>query len=358
MRILHVLNHTGRLNGNVHAAIDLACVQARLGHDVVVVSGGGSFDTLLKDNAVETIQISQHRRPINMARAIISLSKLMRFRRLDVVHAHMMTSALLCWPACKVANVPLVTTVHNEFERSAVAMGVGRRVIAVSDAVACSMQQRGIPARRLRTVLNGTIGSPRHEGPPGPPKVLGSPSILFVGGLHPRKGLLDLLEAFQMVAACVPDATLHIVGEGPCETEYKAAAAAMPCAPAITFYGAQDDPRPWFQGADVFALPSRAEPAGLVLSEACEAGCAIVASDVGGIPQMLDGGRAGVLVPPRNPAQLAAALVALLTVPANLEEGKLLALKNVSRMSLARVAQETLDVYRECLTACPSVRVG
>jgi glycosyltransferase involved in cell wall biosynthesis len=348
LRILHVLNHLERLNGHVHATVDLACAQARLGHEVSVASGLGSLSNVLTANSVGTIRVDQRRRLPTAAMAVIELAKLMRRHRFDVVHAHMVTSALLSWPACKATGIPLVTTVHNEFERSAIGMGVGRRVIAVSGAVARSMVERGIPASRVRTVLNGTIGTPRYAAPSGPPAALGPASILSVGGLHPRKGLPDLLQAFQIVSATVPAATLHVVGEGPCEAEYKAAAAAMPCAGAITFYGGIDDPRPWYLGADVFVLPSHAEPAGLVLSEACEAGCAIVASDVGGIPDMLDGGRAGVLVPPKNPTMMAAALTTLLTDPCALLQGRRRALANIPRMSLDRVAQETLDVYREC----------
>ncbi len=349
MRILHVLNHTERLNGHVHAAVDLACIQAQQGHEVAIASGGGDFEAVLTANGVESVRIDQTRRPMTAAKAVVALTRLLRRRRFDIAHAHMMTSALLCWPACKVAGIPLITTVHNEFERSAIAMGVGRRVIAVSAAVSRSMNKRGIPASRLRTVLNGTIGSPRLGGPPGPPAALGSPSILFVGGLHPRKGLPDLMRAFEIVARTVPDASLHVVGAGPYEGEYKALAASMPCAAVIAFHGGQDDPRPWFLGADVFVLPSHAEPAGLVLSEASEAGCALVGSNVGGIPEMLDGGKAGVLVPPQDPPALAAALIKLLTEPGALAEGKRLSVANRSRMSLARVARETFDIYRECL---------
>lgn len=350
MRILHVLNHTGRLNGHVNAAVDLACTQVQLGHQVTVASAGGSMEALLVANSVEIVHVNQRRHPLTAAAAVVKLTRLIRRNHFDVVHAHMMTSAVLCWPACRLTRVPLVTTVHNEFEPSAVAMRVGQRVIGVSGAVASSMIRRGISPARVRTVLNGTIGTPRYAGSPGPPEALGPASILFVGGLHPRKGFLDLLEAFHVVVATVPGATLHVVGEGPCESEYKAAAASGPSAGAITFHGGIDDPRPWYLGADVFVLPSRAEPAGLVLSEACEAGCAIVASNVGGIPEMLDGGRAGILVPPGSPARLAAAVTKLLTDPNCLQQGKRRARANVPRMSLARVAQETMDVYRECMS--------
>ncbi|MPR11735.1 glycosyltransferase family 4 protein [Microvirga tunisiensis] len=349
MRIAHVLNHTERLNGHVHAAVDLACAQAALGHEVSVVSRGGSFDALLKANGVETIQIDQRRRPLVALTAAVELTKLMR--RFDIAHAHMMTSALLCYPACKIAGVPLVTTVHNAFERSSIAMAVGTRVIAVSAAVARLMKERGVPASRLRVVLNGTIGSRRHADLSEPPIALGSPSILSVGGLHPRKGIPDLLKAFEIVNATIHGARLHIVGEGPYGAQYRSIAAAMPCASSITFHGPQEDPRPWFKGADVFVFPSHAEPAGLVLSEACEAGCAIVASNVDGIPEMLDDGRAGILVPPKNPALLAKALIELLTTPNALAEGKKHALANRYRMSLDRVVRETLDVYNECLPA-------
>lgn len=257
----------------------------------------------------------------------------------------MMTSAVLAWPACKLGGVPLVTTVHNEFEKSAILMGLGTRVIAVSTAVSRSMQKRGIPPSKLRVVLNGTIGAARSRDRARTPIDLGSPAILFVGGQHPRKGLPDLLEAFDAVHARHATARLCIVGDGPCLAAYREMAGKMACASAVTFAGAQADPFPWMLGADIFVLPSHADPAPLVLSEAREARCAIVATEVDGIPQLLEQGAAGILVPPRDPAALAAALCSLIDNPASIEEWKEKSQHKLDYLTIERVARETLDVY-------------
>ncbi|TXM67324.1 glycosyltransferase family 4 protein [Methylobacterium sp. WL69] len=374
MRILHVLNHTYRLNGHVHAAVDLACAQARLGHTVLVCSGGGSFDDLLRENGVEVVRVDQVRRPLAVARAILALSR--QAFTVDIVHAHMVTSTLLAWFGCVLNGKPLITTVHNAFERSAVAMGVGRRVIAVSAAVGRSMADRGIPARRLRVVLNGTIGSARLDPqapPPSPPfgtsmngagmdgGVDGSAAVprptalnlLFIGGLHPRKGVSDLLDAFERVHATRPDTRLTIVGEGPHADEYKERVARMAGASAVTFSGGQSDPRPFFAAADIFILPSLADPAPLVLSEARAAGCAVVATAVDGIPELLENGRAGILVPPSDPTQLGDAILALVRDPDELALWKRNSQYNIDHLSIARVARETLAIYAECLQPEP-----
>lgn len=349
LRILHVLNHTYRLNGHVHAAVDLACAQAALGHEVAVCSAGGSFDALLAAHGVESVVLDQSRRPGTALKAVAGLAGLVRRRRFDVVHAHMMTSALLAWPACLLARIPLVTTVHNEFQKSSILMGIGTRVIAVSGAVGRSMARRGVPASRLRVVLNGTIGAARFAGLDRTPKRLASPSILFVGGLHPRKGLAELVAAFAIVHRAHPEARLTVVGEGPHRADYEAAAAASGAGGAVTFTGADENPRAYLLGADIFVLPSHADPAPLVLSEAREAGCAIVASEVDGIPELLEGGAAGLLVPPRDPQRLADALLSLVGDPALLAAWRARSQHHIDKMRIERVARDTLAVYAECL---------
>ncbi|MFT3691033.1 glycosyltransferase family 4 protein [Paenirhodobacter sp.] len=349
MRILHVLNHTNRLNGHVHAAVDLACAQREAGHAVAIASGGGDFDTLLTSAGVETMVLDHRRRPAVLAASALALHRLIRRWRPDVVHAHMMTSAVLAWPGCRVAGIPLITTVHNAFQKSAVLMGLGTRVIAVSAAVGASMQARGIPASRLDVVLNGTIGSIRQRGRERVPVTLDRPVILFVGGLHPRKGLPDLLEGFDIAWARHPEARLCIVGDGPFAAEYRAMAGRLACARAVTFAGAQADPFGWMLGADIFVLPSHADPAPLVLPEAREAGCAVIGTDVDGIPQLLGDGRAGIIVPPRDPQAIARALCDLLGAPETLHRWRANSQADIANLTIARVMHETSDVYARAL---------
>jgi glycosyltransferase involved in cell wall biosynthesis len=345
MRVVHLLNHTERLNGNVHAAVDLACAQAQLGHRVAVASGGGHFDDLFSANEVEIMRVSPEPHSVAPIKAMWTLRRLLKDWRAEVVHAHMMTSAVVAWPVCKFLRIPLVTTAHNEFQRSAVLMGLGTRVIAVSAAVAQSLQRRGISSSRLDVVLNGTIGSARLQGNDRTPRHLGSPSIIFVGGQHPRKGLPDLFAAFDAVHMKNRNVRLYIVGEGPYLDAYVALVKSMQCSDAVTFVGAQYDPLPYLYGADIFVLPSHADPAPLVLSEAREAGCAIVATAVDGIPELLENGKAGVLVPARDPPKLAEVLCSLVENPQVLREWKERSQFNISHLRIERVARQTLDVY-------------
>ncbi|HVX75127.1 MAG TPA: glycosyltransferase family 4 protein [Bradyrhizobium sp.] len=345
MRVVQLLNHTRRLNGHVHAAVDLACAQARLGHTVAVASGGGDFDLLLAANEVETMSVDHKRRPTTLVKGLTALHSFARHWKADVVHAHMMTSAVLAWPVCKSLGIPLVTTVHNEFERGAILMGLGTRVITVSEAVGRSMLRRGISSSKLDVVLNGTIGSARFDGKDRTPRPLGSPAIIFVGGQHPRKGLPDLLAAFDIVHSKDPRARLYVIGDGPYLDTYIKLAHSMACGSAVIFLGAQDDPFPFLLGADIFVLPSHADPAPLVLSEAREAGCAIVATDVDGIPELLEHGKAGILVPPRSPARLAEALYSLVEDADALQNWKQKSQFNLEHLRVERVARQTLEVY-------------
>jgi glycosyltransferase involved in cell wall biosynthesis len=293
--------------------------------------------------------LPHERTPIKFIRQIRDLYQFARSWRPDVIHAHMVTSVLLAWPVCKLLRIPLVTTVHNEFQKSAILMGLGTRVIAVSEAVARSMHRRGIPNARLKVVLNGTIGSARFEGKSRTPLQLDRPAVIFVGGLHPRKGLPDLLDAFNGVFSRHPNARLYILGDGPCRESYVQQVKSLSCSDAVTFVGAEDNPFPFLRGADIFVLPSHADPAPLVLSEAREAGCAIVATNVDGIPELLEHGKAGILVPPQDATRLSDAICSLIEDPGKLRAWKERSQFRIELLRVDRVANETLQIYESSL---------
>lgn len=348
MRVIHLMNHCRFGHGNVHAAVDLACAQTARGDAVCIASGHGEFEPLLEANGIAFAPIDQeHRTPPALARAMWRLHRLVRRFRPDILHAHMMSGAVLGALESRIARVPLVTTVHNAFDRHSILMRVGDRVIGVSDAVSDIMVARGVPRAKVRTVLNGTLGAPRRDFFPAETYDTARPNIGSLGGLHERKGIADLIDAFAIVGAAHPTARLDIFGDGPDRAAYEQRAAALPVHDRIRFWGEVRDTKSALRATDIFALPSHAEPFGLVLTEAREAGCAIVATDVDGVPQVLDYGAAGQLVPPHDPPAMAAAILSLLTDPARLADAKAAAARNLDRWTVDRVAADTDAVYRE-----------
>jgi glycosyltransferase involved in cell wall biosynthesis len=168
--------------------------------------------------------------------------------------------------------------------------------------------------------------------------------------MYRRKGIAELIEAFAQIAAEFPDAHLYLVGNGPDREMFEAQAQSTAVSDRIHFEGFQSEPQRYLLATDIFVLASHREPFGLVLSEAREAGCAIIASDVDGIPEALSGGQAGMLVPPSDSQSLVAALSQLLKDPKMLHRWKDQAQQNLEWLTTERVNEETLAVYRELTT--------
>ncbi|HTL89659.1 MAG TPA: glycosyltransferase family 4 protein [Leptolyngbya sp.] len=351
MRILHVLNHTQEIgNGIVNAAIDLACCQAQAGFEVAIASSGGEYETLMKQYQIRHFAIATplaFHKVVNTTKAFREITQ--HFSP-DVVHAHMVTGVILARLLRGNSSYALISTVHNEWQRHAVLMGIADRVIAVSRSVQRSMQHRGIPLQKLCMVANGTIDSPRHPSLNlMKPLPLQRPAITTLAGLYHRKGIDLVLKAFVQVADEHPDAHLYLVGNGPERAAYEQSVQDSPHRKRIHFEGFQAEPQCYLLSTDIFVLASRQEPFGLALSEAREAGCAIVASDVDGIPEVLDGGKAGQLVPVGDVIALSEALSNLLKRREDLEAWRHRAQTNLDWLRVERVHQETLGVYQAAI---------
>lgn len=181
---------------------------------------------------------------------------------------------------------------------------------------------------------------------------LEGPFLLFVGRLASNKGLLELVEAFRSLAAHDPKATLVLVGEdGGMGAAVDAAVRRAGLVARVRRVGFVADERQLaaaFREARLLALPSEYEAFGLVLLEALAQGTPVIASRVGGIPEFVPDGKAGVLVPPRDAAALAAALLRLWDdEPTRRRLGAFGRSEVVPKYSWDRVVDQLEQVYRE-----------
>jgi glycosyltransferase involved in cell wall biosynthesis len=133
-----------------------------------------------------------------------------------------------------------------------------------------------------------------------------------VARLEPEKGHATLLEAWPAVVRACPEAYLLVVGEGSLREALEAQARELRIAHRVVFAGRRDDIPAVTAALDVAVLPSYREAQGLTVLEAMALGRPVVASDVGGIPEMIENGRTGLLVPPHDADGLAAAITRLL----------------------------------------------
>jgi glycosyltransferase involved in cell wall biosynthesis len=349
MRILHMINHCSKANGHVNVSVDMACTQARNGHFVGYSCSYGDYIPLLKTFGVTVYHVDQPHRGIqNFLRSQRQLLKAIRDFQPDVIHVHMAAQNVLVQPY-RFLGYKTVTTVHNEFDRSVWIMGLASRIVTVSQAGRRAMVRRGFNKKKVRTVLNGTVGTPRL-----PPEFevadVKSPAIITVCGMHHRKGVSDLLKAFQIVLSQFPSASLYLVGSGPSLAEYKSLSNQLGISSSTHFLGHRDDPREYLHASDIFVLASHADPGPLVIAEARNAGCAIVGTDVDGIPEMLDCGTAGILVQPKRPDLMAQAINSLLSNPLTLKKYTRMSQQNADHFTVGRVCREMDEIYAELIS--------
>ena len=272
-------------------------------------------------------------------RAIARLRRLFRAWRPDVVHAHGLRAGALgaialafVRPTVHHARPALVVTVHNAPAAGGVTGAVYRVLeLIVARRAACVLcvspdleeRMRAAGARRVghapvpafavpALAATQQAATPRAVSPGAVPAAAGRPVVLAVGRLAAQKGFGTLLEAAARWGDIQPEPLLVIAGEGPLEAELKSQATRLRL--EVSFAGQRDDVPALLAAAAVFVLPSLWEGQPLILQEALAAGVPVVATRVGGTPQ-LTGEDAALLVPPGDSARLAEAVRAVLTDP-------------------------------------------
>ncbi|MGZ6344655.1 MAG: glycosyltransferase family 4 protein [Candidatus Limnocylindrales bacterium] len=313
--------------------------------EVVSLSDGSTVHRLLASGEKVTV--------IDAAdddEAVRRLVEHLQGRPPQVVHNHMYRAEIVgtraAWRLGELgyARPYVVGTVHSSRVRSArdretVAALTPRidRLIAVSRAILAKIEREGRSGAPVELIYNG-VDLTRYDRteacctlPEEYGFAAGTPLVGVVARLEPEKGHATLLEAWPAVLRRVPDARLLVIGEGSRRDELEAEAErlgllgerchgdtcvgtrhARPGA-KVVFTGRRDDVPSVTAALDVAVLPSYREALGLAILEAMALGRPVVATNVGGIPEMIEDGRTGLLVPPHDAPALAAGIVRLLT---------------------------------------------
>ena len=181
------------------------------------------------------------------------------------------------------------------------------------------MSRERIAAAKTVVIYNGVDDLASRPAEPAPSETTrpepGRPTAVCIASLRPKKGHAHLLEAFRQVVARVPAARLLIVGEGPLRDELRRLAARLGLDGTAVFTGYRPDVADLLRAADLFVLASREEGMPNALLEAMSAGLPSVVTNVGGVPEVVEEGRTGYLVPPADPAAMAQRLATLLEDP-------------------------------------------
>lgn len=295
-------------------------------------NGAGVFPTALRSRGLDFTHVPG-RRWLDLPGMVYRLARLFRQQRVDVVHTHMLHATIVGAVAAALARVPIrLITRHFTGEaydgrRKAIRLLDQRatrsadHVVAVSGAVRrYLLSHTGVRAQRATIIYNGIDvrafdASTRSAPIPWPSTWEGATLIVTVGSLTLRKGHRYLLEAMTEVNKHFSDARLVILGEGPERERLQTIAARLGIADHVSFVGFCSHVPAVLRRADLYVHPSVHEPFGMAVIEAMAAERAVVASAVGGIPEILPDEDVGLLVPPADSAALANAICTLLASP-------------------------------------------
>lgn len=302
----------------------------------------GSMRDLASKHGVEPRVLRELGRevsPLNDLRATLAMYRLIRKGRPHIVHTHMAKAGTAGRLAARLARVPIVVhtfhghTFHSYWGpvKSAVFLQIERtlgamtdRVIAVGDAQKADIAHYGVaPLNKILTIPLGLeiepmLDAEQHRGRLRAELgiVDDRPLIGIVARLVPIKAHEVFLEAASIIRAASPESTFLIIGDGERRAELEALARQLGVADATRFLGWRDDMREVYADLDVVTLCSNNEGSPVALIEALAAARPVVSTRVGGVPNVVQDGESGLLVPPRDPVAFADSVLAILRDPA------------------------------------------
>jgi glycosyltransferase involved in cell wall biosynthesis len=378
LRILHLVS-SFQVGGMEQFVLRIAAHQRQQGHRVTIMGlRGGPLLDQARHLGVEAV-VLEGGKAGRVARALAAIAR----RRPVIAHAHNPSSLSYALLAKLSVRARVVMTRHGQEAKSMRRSAQWRHldaIVAVSQAVAASMQAKHANlASRVTIIPNGVHlagGSrPRGEvraelglaGPPspapasmtgvGPLAASSGPDIvgIVVARLDRLKGHECLLRALAILRDQQRALTMLLVGDGPERVSLEGLAQQLDLgSDRLRFLGYRSDVSDLLSAADLFVLPSLTEGLPLSVLEAMAHALPVVATPVGGIPEVITDGQDGLLVPVNQPEELARVLSELLDDPARRQSLGETGYRHVrDRFSFERMAGEYEELYRRLLARGP-----
>jgi glycosyltransferase involved in cell wall biosynthesis len=287
--------------------------------------GDSAFAVAAKDAGIPTHTIFERRR-FDMG-VLPRLREIIQVDRPDIVQSHNVKSHFFVRLLGIPARLPWVAFNHGYTAQSTLdqmysqldywSLRRAYRAVVVCQPFARALERRGVPRDRIHIQHNSVkpFTAPPAAEIDAIRRELGIklPVVLAVGRLSAEKGHADLLEAVARVSD--PPFQLVIVGDGPERCALDEQIARLRLEQRVVVPGQRLDLRPFYAAATLLALPSHSEGSPNVVLEAMAAGVPVAATNVGGVPEIIENERTGLLVPARNPDAMAAAIRRLLLAP-------------------------------------------
>jgi len=331
--ILHFTNSTARAGAEEHILTLLRGLDRRY-FRLHLVCDPEITEKMRPDVPGDVELISLRFRAPSHLRAGLQLRRILRERKVDILHSHLFWSSLFASPVGRFSGVPLVIeTQHvrelwrkglkSSFWIDRLAGSCVNRYIAVSEANARYLiGDKHLPATKVTVIRNGSDVrrfDPAYSAPPSLRASLGfgseDPVLVVVARLEPQKGHGVLLEAVPAIRQEFPGVRVVCVGDGVLKSDLLSKTVALGLQDTVRFVGVQSNVEDWYALAEISVLPSFYEGLPLVAIESLAAGTPVVATAVDGTPEIVVHGKTGLTVAPGDPKALAQAICLLLRSP-------------------------------------------
>jgi lipopolysaccharide heptosyltransferase II len=358
MNILQILPQLN-VGGVETGTIDLARHLVRLGHKAVVVSSGGDLVNELEASGAIHYQLPVDRKSIfSIIKNIPKLVEIINREKIDIVHARSRVPAWIAYFATRATNKVFITTCHGYYKKHPFshAMGWGKRVIVLSNVIARHMiDDFGTPHERIRLIPR-SVDLEKFKYTRPDQKRNQDFNVGIIGRITPLKGHLYFIKAMAKVAKSIAGLKIWIVGDTPAskhayKEELKILVKRLGLEHSTQFLGTQKDIPGVLAHLDLLVMATTTQEAfGRVIIEAQAAGVPVVATKVGGVVDIIEDNKTGLLVPPADPQSLAEAVIQIFNnkeLAVTIAEA---AYKRVSeKYNLGLMVKNTLSVYEDAL---------